>query len=113
MHPVVSRYITKMICDGTQFPIPYLELNTFQNWWATLDKSQMSLPIQNIHSLYTLRYSQENWIVASGEDRRIFLTALEQFVKLKCVVFTDVAVDENCREFPRPTWPLRDPEGDL
>lgn len=113
MHPVVSKYITKMVCDGTQLPIPYLELSTFQDWWATLGKSQTSLPIENIHSVYTSRYRQENVIIAKGEDRKIFRTALKQLVNLKCIVFTDVAVDEQSRELPRPNWPLAAPTGDL
>lgn len=113
MHPVVSKYISKMVCDGTQLPNSYLPLQAFQKWWATLGKNQSPWPVQKIHSSYVFRYRQENWIIGKDEDRKIFRTALERFVKLKCVVFTDVAADENRRDLPRPSWPLDLPEGDL
>lgn len=113
MHPIVSKYITKLVCDGTQLPDSYLQLRAFQDWWATLGKTPGPWPIQDIHSIYTSRYRQEKWIISKVEDRKIFRTALKHFVNLKCVVFTDVAADELSRKMPRPTWPSAVPKGDL
>ena len=113
MHPVVSKYITKLICDGTLLPVPYLTFETFQEWWATLGKNQMPWSVPYIHSIYTFRYRQETLIIGTNEDREIFRTALEQFVSLKCIVFTDVAADEQTRGLPRLAWPWTAPGGDL
>ena len=112
MHPVVSKYITKLVCDGTQLPDSHLRFGNFQNWWATLGKHQ-SCSIQSIHGMYASTYRQERWIIGLGEDREILRTALEQFIHLKCIVFTDVAEDEKNRDLPRTTWPSDVPDGDL
>lgn len=112
MHPVLSKYITKMVCDGTQLPTSYVQLETYQNWWATLSKNQTPWPLEEAHHFYVWRYKLENWVIGEDEDRKIFRTALEHFVKLKCIVFTDVASDEHCRNLPRPSWPPSNlPEG--
>ncbi|KAF6218801.1 hypothetical protein HO133_005344 [Letharia lupina] len=113
MHEVVSKYINKLVCGGTQLSASYLPLRDFQNWWATLGKSETSWPVQKIHSIYVSRYSQEKLVVSKGEDRNIFLTALERFEKLKCIVFTDAAANEQRQVLPQPTWPSAVPEGDL
>lgn len=113
MHPVVSKYITRMVCDGTQLPSSHHQLEGFQGWWATLGKNQTSEPIQQIHSRYTSKYQEEKWMIDKGEDRTIFRTALESFVNLKCIVFTDIAMVEQDRAWPRPPWPSARPEGNL
>ena len=113
MHPILSKYITKLVCDGTQLPHSHLELQAFKNWWATLEKNPTSRPIEKIHSLYSSRYQQENWIIGKGEDQKSFRTAVEQFVKLRCVVITDIAANKESRDWPRPTWPEAVPNGDL
>ena len=112
MHPVLSKYITKMVCDGTQLPCSYVQLKPFQNWWATLSKSQTPWPLKEAHRFYVSRYKLESLVICEDEDRKIFRTALERFVKLKCIVFTDVAADEHCQNLPRTSWPpLNLPEG--
>lgn len=113
LHPIISKYITRLICDSTQLPIAHLQLQAFQNWWATLGRKSTSWPVEKIHGLYSSRYKQEKWIIDRGEDRKIFCTALEQFVHLKCVVFTDVAANELGGKWPRPTWPFAIPDGNL
>ncbi|CAF9943430.1 MAG: hypothetical protein ALECFALPRED_000331 [Alectoria fallacina] len=113
MHPVVSKYITKLVCGVDQLPRDFLMLSAFRIWWATISKIQTSWPIQKIHGRYVARYRQEEWMIGNGEDRQIFHTALEHFVKLKRIVFTDVLADEQNAIWARPTWPSAVPEGDL
>lgn len=105
MHPVLSKYITKMVCDGTQLPRSYVDLKTFQNWWATLRQNKTLWSLEDAHHFYVWRYNLQNWVIDETEDRKIFNTALEHFVKLKSIVFTDVAADEHCQNLPRPSWP--------
>lgn len=112
-HSVVSKYITKLICNGTQLPNSYLQFEAFQGWWADLGNNQMSKLIQQNHSRYTSRNHEENWVIGQGEDRKIFRTALKHLVNLKCIVFTDATIDEQDQAFPQPTWPSVSPEGDL
>lgn len=107
LHPVVSKYVTRMICDGTQLPTSLLSFPAFRDWWKSLGKKQP--PTQAIHDIYTTGYDLERLIIASGGDRVIFQTALEHFVRLKSIVFTDVAADEHSRSLPRPTWPSNPP----
>ena len=106
MHPVVSKYITKMVCDGTRLPTFYPQLQAFKDWWTLLGKNHTPWPVQEAFNLYEFRYQQENWIIGKGEDQKIFRTALEHFVKLKCIVFTDVAADEHCQNLPPLSWPM-------
>ena len=69
-------------------------------------------PIDKIFNIYVSRYAQEDWISRTGEDQRIFCRALENFPKLDCVMITDIKMD-GPRDWPRPTWPLAVPQGDL
>ena len=113
MHPVVSKYITRMVCDGTQLLNSCIEPSAFHIWWTTATSDQRFWPTLKIRSVYSSRNRQEDWIISRGEDQKIFRTALEQFVNLKCIVFTDSAANERSRALPRPTWPSTVPEGDL
>ena len=114
MHPVVSKYITRMVCDGTQLPYQYITLNAFRIWWAALGKEPTwQWPTDKIHGMYISKYYQDIQIITAGEDQKIFCMALERFVNLKCILFTDVASDEHHRTLPRPKWPVTIPEGDL
>ena len=114
MHPVVSKYITRMVCDGTQLPNEYLALNAFRIWWASLGKQPTwQWPTDKIHDMYVSKLNREVQVINMGEDRKIFRMALERFLHLKCILFTDVASDEHNRTLPRPKWPLTSPEGDL
>ena len=109
--PIVSRHITKLVCDGSQFPS--LSCSAFQNWWSNQGKNRTSKQILRVRSEYASKHSHEKWIISNGEDRRIFLVALERFVNLKSIVFTDVIADEQDRYLPRSTWPSRQVRGDL
>ena len=113
LHPVVSKYITKLVCDGTQLPSPCLDLPDFQSWLVTLGKEVTPEFIQGAHRMYASRHAKESWMIGTGEDRNIFREALKRFINLKCITFTDVAADKQNRWEPRPTWPSADPEGDL
>ena len=112
MHPVVSKYITTMVCEGTQLSNSFLTFQAFQDWWLTLCKPQTLWPIEKIHNIYTSRYAQEDWIIKVGEDQKIFCRALENFPKLDCIWFRDIKANER-RDWPRPTWPSAIPKGDL
>ena len=114
MHPVVSKYITRMVCDGTQLPNRYLALNAFRIWWAALGKQPTwQWPTEKVHDMYVSKLAQDNHVITVGEDRKIFRMALERFIHLKCILFSDVASDEHNRTLPRPKWPSETPEGDL
>ena len=114
MHPVVSKYITQIVCDGTLLPNAYLALSAFRIWWVALGKqSTWQWPSEKVHGMYVSKYAQDRRIVKLGKDREIFCMALERFVNLKCILFTDVAADEHNRTLPRPRWPSMTPEEDL
>lgn len=112
MHPVVSKYITTMFCEGTQLSESFLDFTAFQSWWLTLSNSQTSWPLEKVHSIYTSRYAQEYSIIKDGEDQKIFCRALENFPKLDCVWFRDV-ITNGPQDWPRPTWPMNRPTRDL
>ena len=112
MHPVVSKYITTMVCEGTQLSDSFLAFPVFQDWCLTLCKPQTLWPLENLHSIYTTRYAQEGWLTKEGEDQKIFRRALEKFPKLDCILFRDIKTN-GPRDWPRPTWPLAIPKGDL
>lgn len=116
MHPIVSKYITKIICDGIRFPKHSLGPRASQGWRAAPDEngaSHASMPIPDIHSVYTSRHARESRIITKHEDQTILLKALKHFVNLKCMVFTDVATDEQSRDLAWPVWPSAVPQGDL
>ena len=110
MDPIVSRTITKIVCDDTLFPS--FNSLTFQNWWASQGKNRTSKQIMDFRSDYISKYSHERWIISNGEDRRIFRFALERFVNLRSIVFRDVTADEQDRQWPRSAWPSNDVMGD-
>ena len=111
MNPVVSKYITTLVCDSLLFPS--ILCQNVQDWLARLGQNRTSADVMDIHRYYVLKYSQERWIISNGEDRRMLLVALKQFVNLKSVLFTDVGADEPGRPLPRSTWPWAKFNGDL
>ena len=112
MHPVVSKYITAMVCEGTQLSTNLLTYEAFRNWWLTLCKPPSVWPIEMHYNNYASRYFQEELIISRGEDQKIFCRALENFPKLDCVWFRDIKTN-GPQDWPRPTWPLELPKGDL
>ena len=112
MHPVLSKYITTMVCEGTQLSTNYLVFKAFQDLWLSLDKPRTVWPIETIHNIYTSRYLQEAQMTESGEDQKLFYRALRNFPKLDCIWFRDVKKNE-LRDWPRLTWPSAVPQGDL
>ena len=112
MHPVVSKYITVMVCEGTQLSTDLLTYEPFRNWWRTLCTPPSVWPIEMHFNSYASRYAQEEWIIREGEDQKIFCRALENFPKLDCIWFRDIKTN-GPQDWPRPTWPLALPKGDL
>ena len=115
IHPVVSKYITTMVCDGAQLPRNYLVLKVFQDLWLSLGKPRTGWPIEKIHNSYISRYAQEDTITKDGEDQKIFCRALQNFPKLDCIWFKDVKKNK-FQDWPRHTWPSAAPlvpQGDL
>ena len=112
MHPVVSKYVTTMVCEGTRLSDTFLTFKAFHGWWLTLDKPQTLWPLEKIHNIYTSRYDQEDLIIKRGEDQKIFSRALENFPKLDCIRFSDIKMN-GPQDWPRPTWPSAIPTGDL
>ena len=113
MHPVVSKYITTLVCECTQLPSSHLRSRTFQDWWANLCKNQQPWRPEDKYRTYAVRHALQDDIIGKGGDRKIFCTALQQFSNLKCIEFRDVAADEATRDLPRPKWPSALPEEDL
>ena len=112
MHPVVSKYITTMVCEGAQISPCLLGFKTFQDWWVTLCKPRIEWPIEMMYHSYSSRQGQEAWITEKGEDRKIFWKALQNFPKLDCIEFRDIKTN-GPGDWPRPSWPSAIPEGDL
>ena len=112
MHPVVSKYITTMVCEGTHISPCLLEFETFHDWWLTLRKPRVEWSIETLYRSYRLRLAQEEGITQKGEDRKIFWKALKNFPKLDCIKFRDNKTDGH-GDWPRPSWPSAIPKGDL
>ena len=112
MHPVVSKYVTTMVCEGARLSDAFLTFKAFQAWWLTLCKPQTLWPLEKIHNVYTSRYDQEDLIIKRGEDQNILSRALENFPKLDCIWFRDIQTN-GPQDWPRLTWPSAIPIGDL
>ena len=105
-HPVVAKYITQMVCSGTQLLSGGVNSDNFTAWYGSMGhRTEIPGPFSNIYEQYVSRDEKEKRIIHSGLDQTIFLLALREFVNLERITFTDVPLVEANRDLARPQWP--------
>lgn len=113
-HPVVSKYITQMVCSGTQLLSDHVNYDSFQDWYGLpRDHTELSPPLSVIYEQFVSRDKNEKNIIHCQRDQAIFLLALQSFVNLKRITFTDVPLVEETQHLARPQWPGVPNGGDL
>ena len=105
-HPVVSKYISHMVCSGTQLLSDHVNHDNFQHWYRlSRNQAESSLPLSVIYEQFVSRDESEKNIIRYQRDQAIFLLALQSFVNLKRITFTDVPLIEEKQALARPRWP--------
>ena len=105
-HPVVSKYINQIVCSGTQLLSDSPNYESFQNWYGLMrQQTEPSAPLPVIYDQLVSRDEKEKEIIHCQRDHATFVLALQSFVNLKCVTFTDVPVVEKKPYLARPQWP--------
>lgn len=113
-HPVVSKYITQIVCSGTQLLSDDVTYDNFRNWYEpTGYQTEPPVPLSVIYDQFVSRDEKEKRIIHSQKDQAIFLLALQSFVNLKRITFTDVPRVEENQYLARPQWPGVASDGDL
>lgn len=113
-HPVVSKYVTQMVCSGTQLLSDGVGYDNFKNWYgATRNQTEPSVPPSIIYGKFVSRDKDEKKIIHCQKDQTIFLLALQRFVSLKRITFSDVPLAEGNKDMARPQWPGVADHGDL
>ena len=113
-HPVVSKYITQMVCTGTQLLSDDVTYSNFRNWYEpTRYQAEPLVPLSVIYEQIVSRDEKEKRIIHCQKDQAIFLLALQSFVNLKRITFTDVPLVEENQDLARPQWPGVASRGDL
>ncbi len=112
-HPVVAKYITQMVCSGTQLLSDRVSYESFRAWYGhARHQTELSVPL-SIYEQFVSRDEKEKRIIHCGMDKAIFLTCLERFVNLERITFTDVPLVEENQDLARPHWPGIASGGDL
>lgn len=105
-HPVVSKYVTRMVCSGTQLLSDGVGYDNFRYWYgATRKKTEPSVPLSVIYENFISRDKNEKISIHCQRDKTIFLLALQRFVGLKHITFSDVPLAEENKDMARPQWP--------
>ena len=105
-HPVVAKYITHMICSGTQLLSDGVGLENFKSWYErTRPKTDFLVPLSDVYEQFVLRNEKEKSIIRCGTDKAVFLLCLQRFVNLERITFTDVPLIEESQVLARPQWP--------
>ena len=113
-HPVVSKYITEMVCSGTQLFRDDVNFDIFKNWYGhTRHQTEFSVPLSVIYEQFVSRDAEEKKIIHGQGDQAMFLLGLEQFRNLKRIEFTDVPPVEKNQQLSRPQSPGVASDGDL
>ena len=113
-HPVVSKYITHIVCSGTQLLSDNANYDNFQNWFRLRRyQTEPSVPLSVIYDQFVSRDEKEKNIIHCQRDQATFALALQSFVNLKCITFTDVPIVEEKQYLARPQWPGAASGGDL
>ena len=105
-HPVVAKYITHMVCSGTQLLRDGVSYENFIAWYGpTRRQTEPSVPLTVVYEQFVSRNEKEKRIIHRGLDKAIFFLALRRFVNLERITFTDVPLVEEKQNFARPQWP--------
>lgn len=104
-HPVVSKYITQLICSGTQLLSDSPNYDNFQNWYGLArHEAEPSVPLPVIYDQLVSRDKKEKETIHCQRDQATFVLAIQSFVNLKSITFTDVPVVEDKLYLARPQW---------
>ena len=113
-HPVVAKYITQIVCSGTQLLSDGVSHDNFQNWYRqTRHQAGLSVPLSVIYEQILSRDENEKRMIHCQKDHAILLLALQRFVNLEHITFTDVPLVEENQNLARPRWPGIPNGGDL
>ena len=105
-HPIVAKYITQMVCNGTQLLRDGVNEESFTAWYRSLrHQAEPSIPLTVIYDQVVARDRNEKKIIRCEEDRAVFLLALQRFVNLERITFTDVPLADENPDLARPLWP--------
>ena len=105
-HPVVSKYITQIVCSGTQLLSDNASYDNFKNWYGlTGYQTEPSVPLPVIYDQFVSRDEKEKKIIHCRRDQATFALAFQSFVNLKRITFTDVPIVEEEQNLARPQWP--------
>ena len=104
-HPVVAKYITRLVCSGTQLLSGGVNYESFAAWYGSRrHQTEASVPLSVIYEQFVSRDEKEKRVVHCGLDKAIFLLALRNFVNLERIAFTDVPLVEENQDLARPQW---------
>ena len=104
-HPIVSKYITTLVCTGTQLLDDAMNYDVFRNVYGpTRRQTELSVPLSVAYERFVSRNKREKKINQCQRDQAIFL-ALQRFVNLQRITFTDVPLVEEDQDLARPQWP--------
>ena len=105
-HPVVAKYITHMVCSGTQLLSGGVNHESFTAWHGSMrHRTETSVPLSTIYEQFVSRDEKEKKILHCGLDETTFLLGLQKFVNLERITFTDVPLVEEDHDLARPQWP--------
>lgn len=105
-HPVVAKYITHMVCSGTQLLRDRVTYENFRAWYEpTRCQTELSVPLSVIYEQFISRDEKEKELIQRGMDKAVFLLCLQNFVNLERITFTDIPLVEENRDLSRPQWP--------
>ena len=105
-HPIVAKYITQMVCSGTQLLGHGVTYEQFRSWYErTRCPTEMSVPLSDIYEQFVSRDEKEKKVIHQEMDKAIFLLCLESFLNLERITFTDVPFVEENQDLARPHWP--------
>ena len=105
-HPVVAKYITQMVCSGTQLLSSGVTSDNFTTWYGSMGhRTEFPELLSNIYEQFVSRDEKEKSIVHSGFDKSTFLLALQSLVNLERITLTDVPLVEANHDLARPQWP--------
>ena len=105
-HPVVAKYVTQMICSGTQLLRNGVNYENFKAWYGSArPQTELPVPLSVIYEQFISRDEKEKEIIRCGMDEAVFLLCLHRFVNLERIIFTDVPLVEENQTLARPQWP--------
>lgn len=105
-HPVVGKYIIQMVCSGTQLLSDEVNYGNIQNLHGpTTRQTELSVPLPVVYEQLLSRDERGKRITHCQRAQAIFLLALQRFVNLKRITFTEVPLAEENQDLFHPQWP--------